>query len=70
MSQDADFDFTDQGVVAAYVLLLNQTQLAELFQMVLGYAGAAVVECSLDFADANWVTVLEKVPVDFPCLAA
>ena len=58
MPQHTNFNLADQHVVSADFLLRNQTQLAQLFEMVKCDAWATEVECPLDFADADWVAVL------------
>ncbi len=57
MPKHANFDFSNQNVVAAHLLFLHQPQLTELFKMVEGYAGATEVEGTLNLADTNGITV-------------
>lgn len=67
--EDADLDLAHEDVVSANILLLDQPEVAELLQMVVGDAGAAEVQPTLDFADADGFAVLEEVPVDSPGFA-
>lgn len=70
MTQHANFNFIDQKVVSTQLLLFDQSQFAKLFKMVIGYAGAAKVQGTLNFSDALGRAAFEKVPVDFPGFAA
>jgi hypothetical protein len=69
MAKHSNLHLTDKNVMSAYILLLDQAEFAELFKVMVGNAGAAEVQCVLDFADAGGFTVLEEVPVDPPSLA-
>lgn len=52
MSEHADFDFTDQKIVPAKLLLAHQAQLTQLLKMVMRHAGTAEMQGMLDFSDA------------------
>ena len=58
--------FADQNIVAAYVLFLNQPQLAQLFKMMISHAWAAKVQSPLDFPHAHGPAGFQQKPVDFP----
>ena len=53
MAKDTDFYLSNQNVVAADFLFFNQTQFPQLFKMVKSDAGAAKMEGTLNFADAD-----------------
>ena len=59
MAQDSDFYFPNQAVMPPDFLLLHQTELAELFQMVKGDTGTAKMQGTLDFADADWAAIFK-----------
>ena len=52
-----------------WILFFDEAEFAELFEVVVGDAGAAEVQRTLDFADADGFAVLEEVPVDSPGFA-
>ena len=59
MAQDSDFYFPNQAVMPPDFLLLHQTELAELFQMVEGDTGTAEMQGTLDFANADWAAIFK-----------
>ncbi len=59
MPDHADFHLANKNVVSADFLLLHQAEFAELFKMMISYAGAAETQCTLDFSDADGLTIFE-----------
>lgn len=70
MPQHANFNFINQKVMSTELLLLNQTQLSKLLQMMIGHTWTAKMQSTLDFADALRSACFEEVPVDFPGFAS
>jgi hypothetical protein len=68
--KNTDFDFTHQGVVTAHILLLHQTQLAQLFKMMLRHTWTAKPQAPLNFTNTHRATILQQKPVDIPILPA
>ena len=70
MSQYSNLNLTDQNIMSADLLLLNQAQLPKLLKMMEGDAWTAKMQRPLNFPDAHGLPVLEEEPVDFPCLSS
>ena len=66
MLQNTDLDFTDKGIVAPNVLLGNESELSQLFKMMLRHAWTAEVQELLNFPNAHRTTVLQQKPIDCP----
>jgi hypothetical protein len=69
MPDDSNLDLTDENIMSADFLFLYQTELAELFEVMVGDAWTTEMKSPLNFADTNWLAVLEKVPINFPRFA-
>ena len=66
MAKHSNLHLTDKNIMPTYILLLDQAKFAELFEVVVGDAGAAEMQGALDFSDANGFAVLKDIPVNFP----
>ena len=66
MLQNTDLDFADEGIVAPNVLFGNESELSQLFKMVLRHARTAEVQELLNFPNAHRTTVLQQKPIDCP----
>ena len=69
MAKHSNLYLTDENVMPTYILFLDQTQFAELLKVVIGDTRTAEVQCTLDLSDANWLAILEDIPINFPRFA-
>lgn len=67
--QDSYFDFADEGVVASDLLFAHESELSQLFKMVLRYAGAAEMKEFLYFSHTHRTSTLQQKPIDVPIFA-
>jgi len=70
VAENTDFHLADQNVVVANVLFFGKSQAAELFQVMMSYAGTAKIQGFLYFTYPNGVTAFQQVPVDSPGFTA
>jgi len=66
VAKNTDFYFTNQKIATAHLLLLHQSQLTKLLQMMESDAGTAKMEGTLNLADPCCVAVFEQKPIDLP----
>jgi len=70
MSEHTYLDFANQNVVPTNLLFLNQAQLTKLLKVMIRNTWTAETQGPLNFSDTGRFSVLEEVPVDFPCFAS
>lgn len=66
MLQNTDLDFADEGIVAPNVLFGNESELSQLFKMMLRHTWTAEVQELLNFPNAHRTAVFQQKPVDRP----
>lgn len=58
MAKHSNLYLTNQGIMTANFLLLNQAQLSQLLKMMESYAWTAEMKGTLHFSDSHWSAVL------------
>jgi hypothetical protein len=70
VTKHANLHFASQNVSSAHIVLLNESQFTEPFEMMHGDARAAEMQRPLNLSNAHRIALPQEKPVNIPILSA